>query len=148
MGCWHYMEIKEHLCLTDTIEDVIWICIKMACIFKVAKGASRAKKLAATPRTSKTAKSTWVETRFWQDEALPNPNVRQAAVLANFSEQIYCLYQADSESEKSITAFCAFIGFKPGEGGGCELKRETLRQIPSALDRSVCIARLSAGVNP
>lgn len=116
MGCWHYMAIKDHLCFTDTTEDVTWICKKIPCIFSVAKGVSRAKKLPATPRTSKTAKSTRVETRLWQDEPLPNPNVRQAAVLANFSEQIYCLYQADSQSEKSITAFCALSSFKTCRG--------------------------------
>lgn len=95
-------------------EDVMWICIKMACVFKAVKGASPAKKLTATLQTSKTAKSTCVETRFRQGEPLPNPNIRQAAVLADFSEQIYCLYQAASESEKSIVAFCAVL--TPGEG--------------------------------
>lgn len=47
--------------LTDTIEDVMRACIRMAFTFKVAKGACRDKKLPATPQTPKAAKSTWVE---------------------------------------------------------------------------------------
>lgn len=84
--------------------------------FTVVKGDSTAKKLAISPWISKTAKSTCVATRFWQDEPSPNPNMRQAAVLDNFSKQIYRLYQADSESEKSFMAFCALISFNTWRG--------------------------------
>lgn len=115
--------------------------LRFSTFFIVVKGDSTAKKLAKSPWISKTAKSTHVATRFWQDEPWPNPNIRQSAVLANFSEQIYCLYQADSESEKSFVAFCALISFNTWRGEAFASWRDS-RADQAALDRLHCQSAL------